>query len=374
MHRLTSAVAIFFVLLYAGIARGEPSKDVIHACSNKYTGAVRIAAGPEKCRNWESPISWNHVGATGEPGVQGPPGPAGIQGPRGEPGPPGASGPQGPPGSPGTSASRAGRNNGMDVAPRAYVDLVVLAAALASLIVGVMAIWLAVVFYRSSIRFRHEAMDAAREVARNVDRLENLLNRVYLDSLSVMKDTMTALRTAGLPPAGPSSPQPLNSARDVEDPKAGSGHETIAASVTRPGESREAHSRSEDRPGIFDRLASFSGKRVEDIFEQSELGGAVEALMGKYYSRLVENLRVSGKVGIDAAGDLYVFGMAPQKEAVEEAILHLTRAGGVHAAILTQGEKVLYFSNQDEFKKKLVPTVQQFVRRFADVKVIFMSR
>lgn len=373
MHRLISAVAIFFVLLPFGVARGECPDDVIHACSNHQTGLVRITPGPEKCRNWETPLSWNRTGVPGKPGTEGPPGPAGARGPRGEPGPPGPAGPQGPSGSAGTSNTPAHTSDRIDATPRGYVDFLVVVAALASFIVGILAIGLSVVFYRSSVQFRHETSESAREVSRNADRLENLLNRVYLDGLSVMKDNMAALRCAGSPAPDTPSQQSRGPAHGVGDGEPAIGLEPAPAPVARPPHPPGEPVRHEDHAGIFDRLAAYSGRRVEDIFEHPELGNAVEDLMGRYYTKLVENLRVSGKVGIDSAGDLYVFGMAPQKETVEEALLHITRAGGIYAAILTQGEKVLCFSNRDEFKKKLVPTVQQFIKRFADVKVIFMS-
>ncbi|WP_150109446.1 hypothetical protein [Syntrophobacter fumaroxidans] len=255
------------------------------------------------------------------------------------------------------------------------MDIISLVAALASLILAVLAIWLSIVFYRSSTQLRNETREAARDVARNADRLESLLNRVYLDSVSVMKETIVGLRAWGSPPAGPTGkPTVRPPETPVEKRETTSAPEPAFPAAAQPGVSSPASSRQEDQSSVFDALASFSGKRIQDILEHPELGKAVENTLKAYYPKLVENLRVSGKVGVDADGDLYGFGMAPRQDALEEGILHIDREGGVHAAILTQGEKVLYFSNRDEFKKKLTPTVQQFVKRFADVKVIFMNR
>ena len=53
--------------------------------------------------------------------------------------------------------------------PRGFKDVIVLTAALASFIVGILAIWLSIVFYRSSLQSRHETRESAREVARKHD-------------------------------------------------------------------------------------------------------------------------------------------------------------------------------------------------------------
>jgi len=375
MHRPISALILFSVLVSFGIARGELAEDIIHACSNKHTGTVRYVSGPEQCKRSETPLSWNRVGMPGERGIQGPAGPPGMQGPRGDPGPPGPPGPRGTQGPPGTAIAATVGNERTDTTSRDHMDIISLVAALASLILAVLAIWLSIVFYRSSTQLRNETREAARDVARNADRLESLLNRVYLDSVSVMKETIVGLRAWGSPPAGPTGkPTVRPPETPVEKRETTSAPEPAFPAAAQPGVSSPASSRQEDQSSVFDALASFSGKRIQDILEHPELGKAVENTLKAYYPKLVENLRVSGKVGVDADGDLYGFGMAPRQDALEEGILHIDREGGVHAAILTQGEKVLYFSNRDEFKKKLTPTVQQFVKRFADVKVIFMNR
>jgi hypothetical protein len=70
------------------VAAGS-SSQVIHACANKKTGALRIA-NTSKCRHGELPVRWNLTGP------QGPAGPAGVAGAKGESGPLGQEGQQGP--------------------------------------------------------------------------------------------------------------------------------------------------------------------------------------------------------------------------------------------------------------------------------------
>jgi hypothetical protein len=74
------------------------AEDVINACVNKRSGAVRVVMDPGKCRRAEAPLSFNQTGPPGERGPAGPPGPQGPQGAAGPPGPKGEQGPAGPPG------------------------------------------------------------------------------------------------------------------------------------------------------------------------------------------------------------------------------------------------------------------------------------
>ena len=93
-HRLSSlmpspAMAVAFAALLAActglaVAAGS-SGQVIHACANKKTGALRIA-NTSKCRHGELPVRWNLTG------------PQGLRGPAGATGATGASGAQGTPG------------------------------------------------------------------------------------------------------------------------------------------------------------------------------------------------------------------------------------------------------------------------------------
>ena len=94
-------VLVTGVALAAQPGGTKRSSAVIHACVNKKTGLVRIAAA---CRRIESSMTWNAQGArgaSGAPGAAGPQGPAGLAGaagPKGDAGAQGAAGPPGPAG------------------------------------------------------------------------------------------------------------------------------------------------------------------------------------------------------------------------------------------------------------------------------------
>ena len=108
MIRLTFAVVLITAFLASTIVPAT-AEDVINACVNKKTGALRIVSEPSKCRRVEAPLSWNQSGPQGETGPAGPSGPQGVQGPagpKGEPGEAGALGPAGPQGPPGTPSAK----------------------------------------------------------------------------------------------------------------------------------------------------------------------------------------------------------------------------------------------------------------------------
>jgi oligoendopeptidase F len=73
-------------------------------------------------------------------------------------------------------------------------DVVSLIASVASLVLAVLAIWLSVVFYKMSAASSEQTKDAAKGIAANVDRLEKLFDRLYADTFSIMKDTVSDMR------------------------------------------------------------------------------------------------------------------------------------------------------------------------------------
>ena len=96
------------------------SRNLIRACANKRTGALRIAA---RCKRNERRVVWNVRGLQGALGPKGSQGPQGLQGAAGPRGPAGATGAQGPVGAAG--AAGANGKNGRDGAD-AVVDYGVL--------------------------------------------------------------------------------------------------------------------------------------------------------------------------------------------------------------------------------------------------------
>ncbi|HLH66638.1 MAG TPA: tail fiber domain-containing protein [Solirubrobacteraceae bacterium] len=90
-HRSTALAAVLASFAALGLAAGPAlaGGGMIHACANRRTGALRLAA---RCRRDERPVVWSFRG------------PAGAQGAAGAPGKTGPAGPAGPAAGPATGA------------------------------------------------------------------------------------------------------------------------------------------------------------------------------------------------------------------------------------------------------------------------------
>ena len=92
----TPAIAAALTLATGGVAyaiAASSGSGVIHGCSQKQAGNLRVVAGGKKCRKSEKSISWNQTGPRGLPGAQGQQGTQGQQGAQGPKGDTGATGP-----------------------------------------------------------------------------------------------------------------------------------------------------------------------------------------------------------------------------------------------------------------------------------------
>jgi exonuclease VII large subunit len=67
-------------------------------------------------------------------------------------------------------------------------------ASIASLILAIGAIWLSVVFYRMSSAAQNSTIEASKGIASSVERLEKLFDKLYSDTFSMMRDTVSDMR------------------------------------------------------------------------------------------------------------------------------------------------------------------------------------
>jgi phosphopantetheine adenylyltransferase len=75
-----------------------------------------------------------------------------------------------------------------------WTEILSIIASIVSLILGGFAIWLSFVFYRLSNESSAKIKEAADRIGSSVDRLEVLFNKLYADTFSMMKDTVTDMR------------------------------------------------------------------------------------------------------------------------------------------------------------------------------------
>jgi uncharacterized protein with von Willebrand factor type A (vWA) domain len=74
------------------------------------------------------------------------------------------------------------------------IELISLVASIASLVLAVIAIWLSVIFYRMSTELSESTKEAAKGIGASVERLEKLFDKLYADTFSMMRDTVSDMR------------------------------------------------------------------------------------------------------------------------------------------------------------------------------------
>lgn len=79
-------------------------------------------------------------------------------------------------------------------APSTTFGVISLIATVASLILAIGAIWLSVVFYKMSVAASNSTTEAAKGIASSVERLEKLFDKLYSDTFSMMRDTVSDMR------------------------------------------------------------------------------------------------------------------------------------------------------------------------------------
>lgn len=74
------------------------------------------------------------------------------------------------------------------------ITVIGLIASIASLVLAVVAIWLAVVFYQLARDESEASAQNAHEISTGISRLEKVFDGLYSDTFSMMKDTVTDMR------------------------------------------------------------------------------------------------------------------------------------------------------------------------------------
>ena len=77
---------------------------------------------------------------------------------------------------------------------KSIIDLLSFIASIASLILAVVAIWLSIVFYRLSTAASEATTEASKGIQASVERLEKLFDKLYSDTFSMMRETVTDMR------------------------------------------------------------------------------------------------------------------------------------------------------------------------------------
>lgn len=98
-------------------------------------------------------------------------------------------------------------------------ELLSLLASIASLILAVVAIWLSIVFFKLSSKLSESATEAAKGIGSSVERLEKLFDKLYSDTFSMMRDTVSDMRKHIWPEDSPGGDQLAEEAERKADAK-----------------------------------------------------------------------------------------------------------------------------------------------------------
>ena len=74
------------------------------------------------------------------------------------------------------------------------IELTSLISSIAALILAILAIALSIIFFRMSSELSKTTTEAARGIGSSVDRLEKLFDKLYADTFSMMRDTVSDMR------------------------------------------------------------------------------------------------------------------------------------------------------------------------------------
>lgn len=119
------------------------------------------------------------------------------------------------------------------------IDLASFAASIASLALAAVAIWLSVFFYRMSSELSEGTKEAAKGIGASVERLEKLFDKLYADTFSMMRDTVSDMRRHIWPDDAPSENNSIAETEAKTDAKIEAARHEFKEELSRVLESQE---------------------------------------------------------------------------------------------------------------------------------------
>ena len=115
----------------------------------------------------------------------------------------------------------------------------------------------------------------------------------------------------------------------------------------------------------FHNLARYKGPRWSRVFMDPEVANALKALFKNDMAKLKESLKEvsypeDSLSYVDKNGVLTLEGGVPGLYTIMEAKLVIEPCGKIYGAILDQGERFLYFTNDSRGADKMNPAIEQW--------------
>jgi hypothetical protein len=123
----------------------------------------------------------------------------------------------------------------------------------------------------------------------------------------------------------------------------------------------------------FHNLSRYKGNSWSRVFRDGEVAPALKGLLKNDYRKLVESLkRVNYPEDslslVDGNGVLRLEGGAPGLYTIMEAILIVEPCGNIYTAILDEGERIIYFTNDSEYQGKLPRAIEEWRTRLESAR------
>ena len=101
----------------------------------------------------------------------------------------------------------------MERIPLSTLEVIAFMASVASLVLAILAIWLSIAFFRMSTDLSARTTEAAEDIGSSVQKLEALFERLYADTFSMMRETVSDMRRHIWPDL---SPPPDRASEELE--------------------------------------------------------------------------------------------------------------------------------------------------------------
>ncbi len=113
------------------------------------------------------------------------------------------------------------------------IEVISFATSIASLVLAIVAIALSIIFYQMSSQLSESTKEAAKDIGASVEKLEKLFDRLYADTFSMMKDTVSDMRKHAWGEAASETPNILEEAEKEAEKQANAKFDEIRSGVIR---------------------------------------------------------------------------------------------------------------------------------------------
>ena len=117
-------------------------------------------------------------------------------------------------------------------------------------------------------------------------------------------------------------------------------------------------------------LLIYGGSHPQDTLNDKYVMAAIKKMVGNEFERLSDKLSVSSSPKFDSDGNILLEGCSPHACMVSEAAVYLEKNGSISVAMLDDN-KISYFTNNSNYKERMVAPLKKFAEGFPQARIIF---